>query len=101
MRLLRQITPVLLCGGSGTRLWPLSRRSYPKQFSQLLGVDSCVRQIDCFAQFGFPIGYDLRMQDRWMFGGLGYRHVESGNRFAMLFRGTQGATQLHQGERIN
>ncbi|WP_170329172.1 sugar phosphate nucleotidyltransferase, partial [Ruegeria arenilitoris] len=26
------ITPVLLCGGSGTRLWPLSRKSYPKQF---------------------------------------------------------------------
>ncbi|MBL6428048.1 MAG: hypothetical protein HOY44_11015, partial [Maritimibacter sp.] len=25
------ITPVLLCGGSGTRLWPLSRKSYPKQ----------------------------------------------------------------------
>ncbi|WP_170406379.1 sugar phosphate nucleotidyltransferase, partial [Ruegeria arenilitoris] len=24
------ITPVLLCGGSGTRLWPLSRKSYPK-----------------------------------------------------------------------
>ena len=36
----RQITPVLLCGGSGTRLWPLSRRSYPKQFSPLLGQDS-------------------------------------------------------------
>jgi len=31
------ITPVLLCGGSGTRLWPLSRKSYPKQFSPLLG----------------------------------------------------------------
>ncbi|NRB16291.1 MAG: mannose-1-phosphate guanylyltransferase/mannose-6-phosphate isomerase [Rhodobacteraceae bacterium] len=31
------ITPILLCGGSGTRLWPLSRRSYPKQFSPLLG----------------------------------------------------------------
>lgn len=31
------ITPVLLCGGSGTRLWPLSRKSYPKQFSHLLG----------------------------------------------------------------
>ena len=27
------IYPVLLCGGSGTRLWPLSRKSYPKQFS--------------------------------------------------------------------
>lgn len=34
------ITPVLLCGGSGTRLWPLSRKSYPKQFSPLLGEDS-------------------------------------------------------------
>ncbi len=34
------ITPVLLCGGSGTRLWPLSRRSYPKQFAPLLGAES-------------------------------------------------------------
>ena len=34
------ITPVLLCGGSGTRLWPLSRKSYPKQFSPLLGRES-------------------------------------------------------------
>ncbi|GHF74798.1 mannose-1-phosphate guanylyltransferase/mannose-6-phosphate isomerase [Seohaeicola zhoushanensis] len=31
------ITPVLLCGGSGTRLWPLSRKSYPKQFVPLVG----------------------------------------------------------------
>ena len=35
-----QITPVLLCGGSGTRLWPLSRQSYPKQFAKLLGEQS-------------------------------------------------------------
>ncbi|MFT7592937.1 MAG: mannose-1-phosphate guanylyltransferase/mannose-6-phosphate isomerase [Paracoccaceae bacterium] len=34
------ITPVLLCGGSGTRLWPLSRKSYPKQFSKLVGDTS-------------------------------------------------------------
>lgn len=34
------ITPILLCGGSGTRLWPLSRKSYPKQFSPLLGEQS-------------------------------------------------------------
>jgi len=34
------ITPVLLCGGSGTRLWPLSRKSYPKQFSPLMGEES-------------------------------------------------------------
>jgi len=34
------ITPVLLCGGSGTRLWPLSRKSYPKQFTALVGAES-------------------------------------------------------------
>ena len=31
------ITPVILAGGSGTRLWPMSRKSYPKQFVPLLG----------------------------------------------------------------
>lgn len=35
-----QITPVLLCGGSGTRLWPLSRKSYPKQFVPLMGEET-------------------------------------------------------------
>lgn len=34
------VTPVLLCGGSGTRLWPLSRKSYPKQFTTLIGEES-------------------------------------------------------------
>ena len=32
-----KLYPVLLAGGSGTRLWPLSRKSYPKQFSKLIG----------------------------------------------------------------
>ncbi|RJL16324.1 mannose-1-phosphate guanylyltransferase/mannose-6-phosphate isomerase [Paracoccus siganidrum] len=32
-----KITPVLMAGGSGTRLWPVSRRSFPKQFAQLIG----------------------------------------------------------------
>jgi mannose-1-phosphate guanylyltransferase/mannose-1-phosphate guanylyltransferase/mannose-6-phosphate isomerase len=31
------IHPTILCGGSGTRLWPLSRKSYPKQFVPLVG----------------------------------------------------------------
>ena len=34
------IVPVILSGGSGTRLWPLSRQSYPKQFLPLLGEQS-------------------------------------------------------------
>ncbi|AEI96529.1 mannose-1-phosphate guanylyltransferase/mannose-6-phosphate isomerase [Roseobacter litoralis] len=37
---MNMITPVLLCGGSGTRLWPLSRKSYPKQFANLLGDET-------------------------------------------------------------
>ena len=32
-----QITPVILSGGSGTRLWPLSRKQYPKQYLTLAG----------------------------------------------------------------
>ena len=35
-----KINPVLLCGGSGTRLWPLSRKSHPKQFVKLMGEES-------------------------------------------------------------
>jgi mannose-1-phosphate guanylyltransferase/mannose-6-phosphate isomerase len=36
----QNIHPLLLCGGSGSRLWPLSRKSYPKQFTQLTGTES-------------------------------------------------------------
>jgi len=35
-----QIWPVILCGGSGTRLWPASRKSFPKQFAQLIDETS-------------------------------------------------------------
>jgi mannose-1-phosphate guanylyltransferase/mannose-6-phosphate isomerase len=31
------LLPVILSGGSGTRLWPLSREAYPKQFLSLAG----------------------------------------------------------------
>lgn len=37
------ITPVILCGGSGTRLWPLSRKAFPKQFIPLLGDKSLLQ----------------------------------------------------------
>ena len=33
------LQPVILCGGAGTRLWPLSREQYPKQLLALAGDD--------------------------------------------------------------
>ena len=38
------IYPVVLSGGSGTRLWPMSRTLYPKQLLTLLGRDSLLQQ---------------------------------------------------------
>ena len=38
------VTPVILCGGSGTRLWPLSRAGFPKQFLVLSGTTSLFQQ---------------------------------------------------------
>lgn len=38
------IQPVILCGGSGTRLWPMSRSGFPKQFLCLTGAESLFQQ---------------------------------------------------------
>ncbi|MFZ5605631.1 MAG: mannose-1-phosphate guanylyltransferase/mannose-6-phosphate isomerase [Pseudomonadota bacterium] len=38
-----KLQPVLLSGGSGTRLWPLSREAYPKQFLPLVGDDTLLQ----------------------------------------------------------
>jgi mannose-1-phosphate guanylyltransferase/mannose-6-phosphate isomerase len=38
-----KLQPVLLSGGSGTRLWPLSREAYPKQFLPLVGDDTMLQ----------------------------------------------------------
>lgn len=38
------IYPVILCGGSGTRLWPMSRGGYPKQYLKLTGDSTLVQQ---------------------------------------------------------
>ncbi|WP_420645904.1 mannose-1-phosphate guanylyltransferase/mannose-6-phosphate isomerase [Yoonia vestfoldensis] len=38
------IHPILLCGGSGTRLWPVSRKSFPKQFTKIIGDESLFQQ---------------------------------------------------------
>src|SRR4051794_41237389 len=40
-----QIIPVIMCGGAGTRLWPVSRESMPKQFVALVGQGSTFQQV--------------------------------------------------------
>jgi mannose-1-phosphate guanylyltransferase / mannose-6-phosphate isomerase len=62
----KTVTPVILCGGSGTRLWPLSRKSYPKQFVPLVGEETLFQASAkrlSGPQFGSPIvltGSDFR-----------------------------------------
>jgi mannose-1-phosphate guanylyltransferase / mannose-6-phosphate isomerase len=41
----RRIVPVIMCGGAGTRLWPVSRESMPKQFVSLVGTRSTFQQV--------------------------------------------------------
>jgi mannose-1-phosphate guanylyltransferase / mannose-6-phosphate isomerase len=40
-----KIIPVVMCGGAGTRLWPVSRESMPKQFVPLVGDGSTFQQV--------------------------------------------------------
>jgi mannose-1-phosphate guanylyltransferase/mannose-6-phosphate isomerase len=40
-----KIIPVIMCGGAGTRLWPVSRESMPKQFVPLVGEGSTFQQV--------------------------------------------------------
>lgn len=58
-----KVTPVILCGGSGTRLWPLSRSGFPKQFIALSGDQSlfqqAVQRVQALADDGFEMGRAL------------------------------------------
>ncbi|MBE2259530.1 MAG: mannose-1-phosphate guanylyltransferase/mannose-6-phosphate isomerase [Rhodobacteraceae bacterium] len=53
------IRPVILCGGAGTRLWPLSRTHYPKQFLRLVDefslLQNTLRRLDGVAGLGTTI----------------------------------------------
>jgi len=50
-----RVAPVVLAGGSGSRLWPMSREQYPKQLIGVLGVDSLL-QATVQRMTGFSIG---------------------------------------------
>ena len=75
------LIPVVLSGGSGTRLWPLSREKYPKQLLPLIGDDSLlqatVRRVEglqgvqlgapmvvCNEEYRFVIAEQLRLMGR-------------------------------------
>lgn len=75
-----KLQPVVLSGGSGTRLWPLSREKYPKQLLPLIGADSLlqatVRRTDgigaslappmvvCNEEYRFVIAEQLRLMGK-------------------------------------
>jgi mannose-1-phosphate guanylyltransferase / mannose-6-phosphate isomerase len=53
-----RIVPVILAGGSGTRLWPVSRENYPKQLIDVVGSDSLL-QATARRMEGFPAGWSV------------------------------------------
>ena len=59
-----KIYPVVMCGGSGTRLWPLSRKSYPKQFNRLfVGGSLFQRTLERITGAGYADPIILTHQD--------------------------------------
>jgi len=61
-----KVIPVILCGGSGTRLWPLSRSGFPKQFLDLSGdyskkslFQQSIERLNCIASPKIQLGGSL------------------------------------------
>ncbi|MGO8737675.1 sugar phosphate nucleotidyltransferase, partial [Rhodoblastus sp.] len=61
-----RIIPVIMCGGSGTRVWPASRETMPKQFIPLLGKSSTFQETllrldpEIFAEPAILTNHDYR-----------------------------------------
>lgn len=53
----KKFVPVILSGGAGTRLWPISRKHYPKQFLDLMGNGKTMLQLTALrtVKFGSPV----------------------------------------------
>ena len=61
---------IILCGGSGTRLWPLSRKAFPKQFLTLGGMDKSLLQlsVDRIKNISAP-------KNRWLITAKGQENI--------------------------
>jgi len=68
-----QIVPVILCGGSGTRLWPLSRAGFPKQFLVLSGTTSLFQQ--AIARVNSLVAEDIEVGDTLIVTGEEHRFL--------------------------
>ena len=55
----KKVIPVILAGGSGTRLWPLSRDNYPKQFLRLYNEKSLLQNTVERIKIIFDIDTDI------------------------------------------
>ncbi len=71
-----KIVPVVLCGGSGTRLWPLSRESFPKQFVPLIKGDSLLdltlKRVKAFGTVRFVANEEHRFFIKELINKYGY-----------------------------
>ena len=59
------LTPVILCGGSGTRLWPLSRKAFPKQFVPMIEGKILLLAGGCLLECRRVLGAGARSSARW------------------------------------
>ena len=68
------LQPVILCGGSGTRMWPLSREQYPKQLLNLAGEDTML-QATATRLEGLPLPTGQRLLNPLLIGNEEYRFL--------------------------
>ena len=76
MKAIKKLVPVILAGGTGSRLWPISRKSFPKQFLNLLDDEFTMLQktykrienlenickpiVICNAEHRFIVGHQMK-----------------------------------------
>ncbi|MFZ2628999.1 MAG: mannose-1-phosphate guanylyltransferase/mannose-6-phosphate isomerase [Rugosibacter sp.] len=69
------LLPLILCGGSGSRLWPLSREQHPKQLLALTGKDSLLQITAARIPASFPLGQEGRVLPPMVVSNEHYRFI--------------------------